>query len=138
MTVITFIAVTLVVFCLRRASADYAWTIAIFSGGVLYLILMIIGGFFLDMTGSIAVLIAGTAVSVILLLILEFFVFNVDYSRAEYLQYEDDEYYYYVKAIPKMRISRPERSVKTIEADNDIPENLEDKLEKSLKDIHIH
>ncbi len=64
--------------------------------------------------------------------------FNVDYSRAEYLQYEDDEYYYYVKAIPKMRISRPERSVKTIEADNDIPENLEDKLEKSLKDIHIH
>ncbi|UWP58386.1 hypothetical protein [Ruminococcus gauvreauii] len=138
MTVITFIAVTLVVFCIRRASADYAWTIAIFSGGVLYLILMIIGGFFLDMAGSIAVLIAGTAVSVILLLILEFFVFNVDYSRAEYLQYEDDEYYYYVKAIPKMRISRPERSVKTIEADNDIPENLEDKLEKSLKDIHIH
>ncbi len=72
MTVITFIAVTLVVFCIRRASADYAWTIAIFSGGVLYLILMIIGGFFLDMAGSIAVLIAGTAVSVILLLILEF------------------------------------------------------------------
>ena len=43
----------------------------------------------------------GNMISVALALILEFFIFSVDYSKAEKFQYEDDEYYYYVKAIPK-------------------------------------
>ena len=47
-------------------------------------------------------------------LVLEFFVFSVDYSRTEHLQYEDDEYYYYVKAVPKISIAAPEKTVKRI------------------------
>ncbi|MDD4509929.1 MAG: hypothetical protein PHY23_03320 [Oscillospiraceae bacterium] len=137
MTIIAFVAVALAVFCIRRASVDYAWTIAIFTGGVLYLLLMIVGGFFMDMTSSIVWLLVGTVVSVMLMLVLKFFVFHVDYSRAEYLQYEDDEYYYYVKAVPKIRISKPERSVKTIEVDSEMTDDLEEQLTKSLKDIHI-
>ena len=35
-------------------------------------------------------------------LILQFFLFHVDYRRTEYLEYEDDEYHYYVKAVPKV------------------------------------
>ena len=31
-------------------------------------------------------------------LVLELFLFSVDYARSERLQFEDDEYYYYVKA----------------------------------------
>ena len=38
----------------------------------------------------------------LIVLVLQFFIFNVDYSRAEYVQFEDDEYYYYVKAVPKI------------------------------------
>lgn len=34
-------------------------------------------------------------------LFLEVFFFSVDYSRTENVQFEDDEYYYYVKAVPK-------------------------------------
>ena len=45
-----------------------------------------------------------------------FFVHNLDYRRIENHQFEDDEYYYYVKAVPKMgmtgankkRAARPE------------------------------
>ena len=44
------------------------------------------------------------------------FVHNLDYRRIENHQFEDDEYYYYVKAVPKMgmtgankkRAARPE------------------------------
>ena len=44
----------------------------------------------------------------------EFFVFSVDYSRTEYAQFEDDEYYYYVKAVPKMSIAVSDKQVKRI------------------------
>ena len=40
--------------------------------------------------------------------------FNVDYSRTEYVQFEDDEYYYYVKAVPKNTVTAPQKRVKTI------------------------
>ena len=48
--------------------------------------------------------------------ILQFFVFSVDYSRTEHTQFEDDEYYYYVKAIPKINVTAPEMNVKRINA----------------------
>ena len=40
--------------------------------------------------------------------------FSVDYARSERLQFEDDEYYYYVKAIPKVAVTTPEKTVKKI------------------------
>ena len=46
--------------------------------------------------------------------IIQFFEFNVDYNRTEKVQFEDDEYYYYVKAVPKVNVSTPERTVKRI------------------------
>ena len=37
------------------------------------------------------------------------FLFSVDYSRTERVQFEDDEYYYYVKAVPKVVVATPRR-----------------------------
>ena len=39
-------------------------------------------------------------------------------SRTERVQFEDDEYYYYVKAVPKMYVAVKEKQVKTINAKN--------------------
>ena len=47
-------------------------------------------------------------------LVLEIIFFAVDYSKCESLQFEDDEYYYYVKAVPKMAVAVPEKRVKRI------------------------
>ena len=47
-------------------------------------------------------------------LILQFFFFNLDYTRTERVQFEDDEYYYYVKAVPKINVSTPNKKVKKI------------------------
>ena len=46
--------------------------------------------------------------------VIEFFRFCVDYSRTEKVQFEDDEYYYYVKAVPKMTVAAPSKTVKKI------------------------
>ena len=39
---------------------------------------------------------------------------DLDYSRVENVQFEDDEYYYYVTAVPKIRIAEEEKRVKRI------------------------
>ena len=38
----------------------------------------------------------------------------VDYQRTEILQFEDDNYYYYVKAVPKLSITVKNENVKHI------------------------
>ena len=103
-----------VVYAIHRMSTDYAWYMAIGSGAVLNVVLFLTGGLIMQVRISLLGLVIGTAVSVLIALLVEFFVFSVDYSRTEYAQFEDDEYYYYVKAVPKMSIAIPDKKVKKI------------------------
>ena len=47
----------------------------------------------------------------VIAVILQFFVFSVDYTRVEHTQFEDDEYYYYVKAVPKAIVAGTDKKV---------------------------
>ena len=97
-------------------SVDNAWIIAILTGGILDLILILVGNVILKTNASIVWIIIGTIVSLLVAFIVQFFVFSVDYSRTEHTQFEDDEYYYYVKAVPKINVTAPEMNVKRINA----------------------
>jgi hypothetical protein len=52
--------------------------------------------------------IVSSLVSGLIAIIIQFMIFAVDYKRTDYAQFEDDEYYYYVKAVPKVRITKKE------------------------------
>ena len=80
------------------------------------LILILVGNVILKTNASIVLIIIGTIVSLLVAFIVQFFVFSVDYSRTEHTQFEDDEYYYYVKAVPKINVTAPEMNVKRINA----------------------
>lgn len=110
----TFFVVTLVVYVIRKLSIDYAWTIAIVTGALVNFIVLFAGYLLLGITGKTMGLIVGTLVSLGVAFLLEFMFFNLDYSRTERVQFEDDEYYYYVKAIPKMYVPEQEKQVKKI------------------------
>ena len=58
-------------------------------------------------------------IHILLALVLHFFLFSVDYSRTERVQFEDDEYYYYVKAVPKMSVTTRKKQIKKINAKKD-------------------
>ena len=58
--------------------------------------------------------ILGSIVAVGVGKVIEFFKFFVDYRRTEKVQFEDDEYYYYVKAVPKITVATPAKTVKRI------------------------
>ncbi|MFT4104320.1 MAG: ABC transporter permease [Lacrimispora sp.] len=111
-----FVLALVVVVIIRNLSVDYAWIIAIAGGTVTQLGVIFMG----DITSSVSVsvlgLLAGVLASMVLAAIYTFFVFAVDYSRTEYIQFEDDDYYYYVKAVPKLTVSTPDVKVQKINA----------------------
>ncbi|HOO27361.1 MAG TPA: hypothetical protein PLU43_02770 [Lachnospiraceae bacterium] len=112
--VIAFSITVILVYMIRRLSINYSWQIALGAGAIINLLVILIGSVSMDTDISIPGVIFGLFVSVLFVLVLQFFVFNVNYSRTEYVQFEDDEYYYYVKAIPKLSMEAPQVRVKRI------------------------
>ena len=110
--IVAFIICFFVVYTLRRQSMDHAWKIAIIAGAIASIIVIAVGDIALGVHTSYGALIGGSIAAIGI--VLELFFFTVDYARSENLQFEDDEYYYYVKAIPKVSISTPEKTVKRI------------------------
>ena len=105
-----------VLYLIRRLSVDYAWIIAIVVGTVAQLLVIFVGDFVFGVSVSAGALIFGLLLSIVLAMIYNFFFFSVDYTRTEYVQFEDDDYYYYVKAVPKMTVSSTDVKVQRISA----------------------
>lgn len=117
LTVAAVVIVLVLVNIIRTRSFDYAWRIAIVIGGIAYVLIMYVGGLYVGVQLNMMSLIVYAVVSVVVGVILEFFVFGGDYTRTEHLSYEDDEYYYYVKAVPKASVTTSERNIKKINAE---------------------
>ena len=111
---IAFVIVLLLVYHVHRMPISHAWKSASLAGAVAGIIIVAAGSAVLDVKVSFPELILGNIAAVIIGLVLELMFFAVDYSRTESVQYEDDEYYYYVKAVPKIVVAAPEKTVKRI------------------------
>lgn len=134
------ILVLLLVYCIRRLSLDYIWQIAVGVGAAVYLTVMISGGLFLDARVSVLGLVLGTVVSCLIAFVVQFFILSVDYTRTERMEFEDDEYYYYVKAVPKVTITQAQREIKTIVAEDleeqdETEDEIEDAEEKTVESV---
>ena len=101
----------LLVNAIRHSSADYAWQISIVAGSVAYAVIMIAGSLALDVQIALPLVLIGAAAGCLVGFVLEFFLFGADYTRTEYLEYDDDDYYYYVKAVPKFNVTKAQRCV---------------------------
>lgn len=101
----------LVVWFLRRLAVDHAWLIAISTGCLLQLVLSLICDLQLKLGTNMLSVVPGVVLSALVGLVLQFFFFNLDYTRTERVQFEDDEYYYYVKAVPKIYVSGTDKKV---------------------------
>lgn len=110
LTILVFILVIAVTYIIYRQSFEHSWSIAIGTGAVLSIILFLVGGIVLEADINILIIFLGTVGGAILAVIAQFFKGVLDYSRTEVVQFEDDDYYYYVKAVPKIRV--PEQNVK--------------------------
>lgn len=99
--IITFAAVIVLVYVVKKLPFDYSWYAAIASGAVLNILMLLAGGAMLGVDISPAGVIFGTLISAVAAAAVQFFKCTVDYKSKQFVQFEDDDYYYYVKAIPK-------------------------------------
>ena len=109
---VTFILVNII----KRGSFSYSKVYAIISGVVSELVLLAVTDIWLSAGLSLAAIIAGTIVGTFIAFILNTVIFPLDFTRIEHVQFEDDEYYYYVKAVPKRRVAASDLKVTTINA----------------------
>ncbi|MBQ9143217.1 MAG: hypothetical protein IJX63_15730 [Lachnospiraceae bacterium] len=111
---VAFAVTIVIVYIVRRLPVDYAWTIAMIAGAIINLVILLMGDLMYETNLSLVGVILTSVLALVIAKILEFFRFSIDYSRIENVQFEDDEYYYYVKAIPKMTVAAPTKTVKKI------------------------
>lgn len=102
----------IIVYIIRKLSIDNAWKVAVISGVLFETIGLIAGYMLLGISGKTIEVLVGNVISAVAALMIQFLFFNLDYSRTERLQFEDDEYYYYVKAIPKAFVSGTDKKIK--------------------------
>lgn len=114
LTFVVFACVILVTYFLYRLSFSYSWIVAIIVGSIFNVVLFLVGSITLLLEVEISSILIGSVVGILLSMFLQYCKGIVDYQRTELLQFEDDDYYYYVKAIPKLSVAETNKSVKHI------------------------
>ena len=109
-----FAAAVIVVYFIRRLETAHSWTIAIIAGTMTEVFILLLGDMQYDTNIDLGTIAFKVLLALVVELLVEFFCFMVDYTRIESVQFEDDDYYYYVKAVPKVTVSDSVRTVKTI------------------------
>ena len=114
LTIAIFAIVILVTYIIRTRKIDHAFDIAIATGVVVNILVFLIGDLRLDIEDKILSLVIVSLISGVLVYIIQFFRLTLDYTAVEYVQFQDDDYYYYVKAVPKMKITVPQKNITKI------------------------
>ena len=109
---VVFSIVIAVVWFIRRFSFDYAFEISLGAGVMVNILGFLIADLKYDVTVSIGTLIIMSLVSGVIAMLCDYMKRVLDYTAVERVQFEDDDYYYYVKAVPKVNISLREMDIK--------------------------
>ncbi len=115
-SMLVFSVVVLVTYIIRRSKIKQATNIAILTATLLNIVAFLLASAFIEGAYSIPTVLLGSIASGFMAYIAQFFRMSLDYSGTKHIQFEDDEYYYYVKAVPKLTVAAPEKQVVTIHA----------------------
>lgn len=114
--IIIFSVVLIVVYFIRNREIDFSFEFSILAGSILNMILMFISNFLLDINTSIIHMVTGVIISAVIVCIIQFFRLSLNYAGVENIQFEDEEYYYYVRAVPKTNIAAESKKIKRFNA----------------------
>lgn len=116
LTIAVFAIVMVVVNMICSQEFHYVYETAIVVGVIVNILLFLAVSFPFNIEVHVLPLMIETVICGVLAWIVQFFRLVLNYTAVEYLQFEDDEYYYYVKAVPKMNIAVGEKQVKRFNA----------------------
>ena len=127
---IVFAVALLITYIIRRQVFNHAFEMGIMAGAISVIVGSLIGSLIFDV-GSILAVVLGTVVSAVVAIGIWFFRSGLDYTAVERIQFEDDDYYYYVKAVPKISVTVPEKNVKRINDPKTSEEVTEEEIEEN-------
>lgn len=116
MTIAVFSVIIIAMYLIRKIGIEYVFEIAIAVGAIICILGFLVADMVFGTELNITSMVFGTVGSMLIALVFQFFRLALDYTAVERVQFEDDDYYYYVKAVPKINLAVPERSVKKISA----------------------
>ena len=105
------IGVFLATYICRRLAISHSYILGIIAGIIINLIVMIAGGLIFEIKVSVLWVFVGTLLSGALAFVVQFFKYLLDYSSVEHLQFDDDDYFYYVTAVPKLSVTSPDLNI---------------------------
>ena len=111
LTIVVFALSCIVVSIVHKMIIDHAWKVAIASGVLVQISGFFVGYMFCDITDKTLGMILGNVIALLLGMVIEFIFMDLDYSRTERVQFEDDDYYYFVKAVPKKMVASAEKEI---------------------------
>ncbi len=135
-SMIIFAFIALLTYIIRIQNFNHSSDVSLLTGTVLLLVAFVLSSSFIENSDNIVNVIVGVCVSGLIAFMVQFFRISLDYSGVKNIQFQDDEYYYYVRAVPKLSVSALDKQVKTIHAQ--IPTsntmNLRETIEKTFEE----
>ena len=127
----------LVTSLLRKLFYERAWILAATLGNAATACLVLVGHIFLDTSIDTWRVILEAILGVLVCILIEFFRGIGDVSRIERTVFEDEEYIYYVKAVPKIKVAKEEpnyMNMNEIVMEEEAAQSEEEDLESSAGD----
>ena len=99
---IVFAVAIIVIHIVRKISFNYSVYVAVLLGAVSSVGAYVVAAGSLGIETDIPSVLLGTFMGLVFALVIQVFRGILDYKHTENVQFEDDDYYYYVKAVPKI------------------------------------
>ncbi|MCF0143229.1 MAG: hypothetical protein HUJ75_07620 [Parasporobacterium sp.] len=117
-TIVIILVVYLLAYYIKKINFSQSRGLAILGGAGFYAILTITANLVFQTldTAKLLAILVGAVISAVVAMITVVMVMPLDYARTEYLEFEDEEYYYYVRAVPKVLMERESVTVTRINA----------------------
>lgn len=107
-----FSIVAILVYLIRKRESDHAFEWSIVAGTACNSVLFLIANYAFTIHIGIIAMLLDSLASMVAVLLFQFMRLALNYGSVENLQFEDEEYYYYVRAVPKISVAAPDKSVK--------------------------
>ena len=111
---IAMVTMFVVIAQIRIRAIRYAWILSVVYGILAEFVIMLSGYLLLGSKDRIPTLILSNLFALAVGIVTNYLFQDLDYSRIEKLQFEDDDYNYYVTAIPKIQLTEKTLEVKRI------------------------
>jgi hypothetical protein len=138
-TILAFSVTFACIYLIRRTAVKRGSEIAILVGTLLLLAVELFANILFNLNINPLMFTLQAAIAMVIAYIFQFLRMTLDYHGTRKLQFEDDEYYYYVTAVPKYKVAVVDKTVTRI-----VPEetgetrDLKEELEKTLEEDEVN